>query len=220
MTQTRGPASFFDYKSTAFDAIYSGKKNPLLRLWDKLTRRNLMVRFDFVLRMGKPWVGKRVLDVGCGPGRYGLALAQRGVREVIGVDISTEMVTLANRLAQDHGVADRCRYVRSAALDFEDEESFDVTLAIGFFDYVTDPAPVVMRLRALTDGLLLASFPTRCALRVPFRWVWLRMHGCPIRFYSHREVKSLFEQHGHRPPLIQRSGPIYMVATETRGGQR
>jgi SAM-dependent methyltransferase len=43
--------------------------------------------------------GSRVLDVGCGPGRHTLALAQRGV-EVVGIDISTRFVDLARQAAE------------------------------------------------------------------------------------------------------------------------
>ncbi len=216
MTQTKQLAGFFDRKSAAFDAIYSGDKNAVLRLWDKLTRRNLQVRFEFTLDVGAPWEGKRVLDVGCGSGRYGFALAERGVREVVGLDISSEMIALANRLAQELGVADRCRFVQSEALAFQDDDGFDVTIANGFFDYVTDPAPVLARLRTLTNGPLVATFPAAAALRTPFRWAWIRIHRCPIKFYAHGEVESLFRQAGYPQWQIKRSGPIYMVAADSR----
>jgi len=216
MTETERLATFFDRKSIAFDAIYSGEKNVVLRLWDRLTRRNLQVRLGFTLKVGQPWEGKRVLDVGCGSGRYGLTLAKLGVREVVGLDISGDMVALAGRLARNLGVADRCRFVQSEALEFQDGEGFDVTIANGFFDYVMDPAPVLARLRTLTNGLLVATFPAKGAARTPFRWAWLRMHGCPIKFYTLREVSTLFQQTGYLHRQIKRNGPIYMVAADPR----
>ncbi len=43
--------------------------------------------------------GERVLDIGCGPGRHALALAERGY-DVVGVDISERFVDLANEAAR------------------------------------------------------------------------------------------------------------------------
>jgi SAM-dependent methyltransferase len=42
--------------------------------------------------------GRRVLDVGCGPGRHALALARRGI-DVVGVDLSEDFVALARDAA-------------------------------------------------------------------------------------------------------------------------
>jgi SAM-dependent methyltransferase len=44
--------------------------------------------------------GQRVLDVGCGPGRHALALAQRGIG-VVGVDLSEDFIALARQAAAD-----------------------------------------------------------------------------------------------------------------------
>jgi ubiquinone/menaquinone biosynthesis C-methylase UbiE len=43
--------------------------------------------------------GKRCLDAGCGGGRYSIAMAQMGAREVIGVDVSHEGLEDARRRA-------------------------------------------------------------------------------------------------------------------------
>lgn len=55
------------------------------------------------------------LDVACGRGRSAVWLARRGL-EVIGVDISSEAIRLAEDLTRIAGVADRCRF-RVADLD-------------------------------------------------------------------------------------------------------
>lgn len=219
MTESRRIATFFDRKATAWDAIYSGDKSVLKRWWNRLTRRNLQARFEFTIRAGEPWTEKRVLDVGCGSGRYEIALAQCGVREVVGLDVSSEMITLAEQLARDAGAAERCRFIQGDVLGFGDAEGFDVVIANGFFDYVLDPAPVIAKLRGLTRGPVIASFPARLAFRSPFRWTWLALHGCPLRFYSRAEVRRLFEQAGMTCQELRRSGPIYVAsATVSRGG--
>jgi SAM-dependent methyltransferase len=53
---------------------------------------------DFLVDALALHAGQHVLDVGCGPGRHALALAQRGIR-VTGVDASPDFVALATAAA-------------------------------------------------------------------------------------------------------------------------
>ena len=46
--------------------------------------------------------GKKILDAGCGPGTYGIMLAQYG-NEVVGVEISPGSVQVANQRAKEKG---------------------------------------------------------------------------------------------------------------------
>src|ERR1700732_1480074 len=70
----------------------------------------------------EPWLkvtaGTRVLDVGCGVGRWSRLLAARGA-QVTGVDLSPTMIHEARRRAAGAGLAERCRFLvqDSAALD-------------------------------------------------------------------------------------------------------
>lgn len=59
-----------------------------------------------VLQMVEPLAGKRVLDLACGFGFYTRLLKQHGAAQVIGVDISPEMVRLgrAHEQAEPLGV--------------------------------------------------------------------------------------------------------------------
>src|ERR1700689_5414889 len=60
-----------------------------------------------------PWLrvpaATRVLDVGCGVGRWSRLLAGRGA-EVLGVDLSPTMISEARRRADADGVPGRCRF--------------------------------------------------------------------------------------------------------------
>ena len=73
--------------------------------------------------------GKRCLDVGCGGGRYTIAMARLGAEEAIGVDISVSGLADANRRAQN---IPNARFVEGSALDlpFEDN-SFDFVVCSG-----------------------------------------------------------------------------------------
>src|ERR1700712_5479810 len=61
--------------------------------------------------------GRRVLDVGCGPGRHARALAEAGM-EVVGVDISQRFIDLARRDAPSGATF---RRLDARALDLDGE---------------------------------------------------------------------------------------------------
>lgn len=103
------------------------------RVYDKLTgrraRRHTRVAAD-VAAVGLP-DGARVLDVGSGPGRLPLAIADSspGLR-VEGADLSDEMIEHARRLAAEAGVGDRVSFAVEdvAALSYPDD-SFDLVVS-------------------------------------------------------------------------------------------
>ena len=99
-------------------------------------------------------VGQRLLDVGCGLGDAALALAEDlgDDGEVVGVDASVEMVTIAQKRAS----ASRC-HVRFAvgdalALD-EPDDYFDVARCERTLQWLTDPQAAVLEMaRTLRAG--------------------------------------------------------------------
>lgn len=91
---------------------------------------------DRAMAMLKPQGGERVLDLACGIGRHALELRRRGF-EVVGVDISAELLGLAERDAAEQGLDVSFVEADLRELDLEDE--FDVVLslndgAVGYFE--------------------------------------------------------------------------------------
>ena len=204
-------ASRFDDASASWDAIYTGDERPLLHWWNQRTRQNVLERFRFVMEHGAPWTSQRVLDVGCGSGRYGLAIAACGAAKVVGLDISAGMITLAQRSSRAHGYEDRCRFWMGDVREFHDPHGFETVIAVGFFDYIPNPTPLLSHLRTMTKGSLFATFPTRWAYRVPFRWFWWACRGCTTRFYTRAEVAHLCKENGFEPRTLIRRGPIFLL---------
>jgi len=124
------------------------------RVWRGVVRR----RLELTVQLLEPLAGKKILDVGCGSGRFCVAFAQRGAARVLGIDFAPRMIELANQLARQHGVADRCAFLTGAFPQDVPDERFDAGTALGFFDYVADPVPIVRRLREMTS-LSVLSFP-------------------------------------------------------------
>ncbi len=76
--------------------------------------------------------GDRVLDVGCGPGRHALALAERGM-VVTGVDISRRFVDLANTAAAERDLPATFQRVDARRLGFDGTFDAVISLCQGAF---------------------------------------------------------------------------------------
>jgi SAM-dependent methyltransferase len=198
-----------------FDEIYSGEGGVLQRAWDRLTRENVVWRFHATLAAAPDVDGKRVLDLGCGPGRYCAAFAIRGAR-VTGVDFAPAMIDEARRLATEAQVSDRCDFVVSDVFAFHAGEPFDVVIANGFFDYIADPLAMLRHIHPLSRGALIATFPLYTAFRVPFRKLWRMSQRCYVRFYTRRGIIATCEAAGYRVERLQRHGPIALLVASVR----
>jgi SAM-dependent methyltransferase len=88
-----------------------------------------------------PWLrvsaGMRVLDVGCGVGRWSRLLASRGAT-VTGVDISPTMIDEARRRAAGEGVSERCRFEVSDVSTLAVEGEFDLILGVTVLQHILD----------------------------------------------------------------------------------
>jgi SAM-dependent methyltransferase len=90
----------------------------------------------------RPWLqnikpGTRVLDVGCGVGRWSRLLAARGA-EVTGVDLSPTMIAQAQRRAAAEGVADRCQFRVQDLARLDVGAQFDVVLGVTVLQHILD----------------------------------------------------------------------------------
>ncbi|HVF17727.1 MAG TPA: class I SAM-dependent methyltransferase [Steroidobacteraceae bacterium] len=119
----------------------------------------------------EPWLdirpGTRVLDVGCGVGRWSSMLAQRGA-QVTGMDLSPTMIDEARRRARANGVSDRCRFLVQDLAQLDAGEQFDLVIGVTVLQHILDPASLreaVQRMRAhlSPDGrmVLLEAAPAR-----------------------------------------------------------
>jgi 2-polyprenyl-3-methyl-5-hydroxy-6-metoxy-1,4-benzoquinol methylase len=190
--------SHFDADAKRFDAIYDERKWPIRRLVDDVWRGVVQRRFELTLERLAPVEGKRILDVGCGSGRYCVAFAVRGAAGVVGIDHAPRMLELAERLAAEKGVSDVCEF-RQAAFPTGGvgaRERFDHTTAMGYFDYVADPVSHLARMRELTAGTIVASFPKRSDFRAPVRRLRFKLARCPLFLYSRPDVEAALLEAG------------------------
>ncbi len=194
--------AYFEREAARFDAIYEDRKPLHQRLVDNVFRRVIRRRFELICALAPqagPW---SVLDVGCGPGRYALALAARGAMRVVGVDVSAPMIELARAEATRAQVASRCSFHASAYLDFPSVERFDVVVSTGYFDYLTEPDRHLGRMVAQCKGRIYATFPKRWEVRTPLRKLRFFFERGFVRFYDAGDVRALFAGAGVAPERV------------------
>lgn len=184
----------FDIDAPRFDAIYHPQKSLLGHWIDDVWRGVVSRRLSLTLERLAPFDGKRILDVGCGSGRYCVAYAQAGAAHVMGVDFAPAMIELAQRSAQQLGVADRCEFRVGTFPEAVADGTYDACSAMGFFDYVADPLAMILHMRELTRETVVMSFPKAFEWRVPIRRMRFWMNGCPLFLYTERRVRQLLEQ--------------------------
>ncbi|MDP9083613.1 MAG: class I SAM-dependent methyltransferase [Pseudomonadota bacterium] len=103
-----------------------------------------------------PWLkvpaGTRVLDVGCGVGRWSRLLAARGA-DVTGVDLSPTMIAQAQRRAAADGVADRCRFQVQDLSRLDVGAKFDLVLGVTVLQHILNPAALHSALASMAAHL-------------------------------------------------------------------
>jgi SAM-dependent methyltransferase len=184
------PPEYWSRSAAEFDAIYTRKKGRFAVWLDSLLRRDMFERFDFTLAACRPVEGRTFLDVGCGTGLYSLALARENAAKVVGVDFSGEMVRICRDRAGAEGLKN-AEFIQGDILALDRPGVFDVSLAVGLFDYTQDPAAVLRKIRSLTREKIIASFPRAGTLRAFLRRIRLARRGCAVYFYGREEVRSL-----------------------------
>jgi SAM-dependent methyltransferase len=104
----------------------------------------------------EPWLkvrpGARVLDVGCGVGRWSRLLAARGAR-VTGIDLSPTMIAQARLRALAANVADRCQFFVKDLSTLDIRERYDLVLGVTVLQHILDPESFRAAVAALAAHL-------------------------------------------------------------------
>ena len=102
-------------------------------------------------------------------------------------------------------------FVLSDVLDWKTSESFELVIAIGFWDYVADPLARLQVIRKLTGRTFLSAWPRAGTVRMAIRKVRLKVAGCPVYFWRLTEVESYLNQAGFQVESCEVLGQLYCV---------
>ena len=173
---------YFHSKAKQFDRFYTNTSY-LKKKFEYIFRAGIFDRYRRVFEILGNVEGKKILDVGCGSGRYSVEVAQRGASEVVGIDFATNMLAISEELAKTNNVTDRCHFINADFLDFSmPSKQFDISIAIGFFDYIKEPEEFLSKIVKMTKKTVIASFPRKSLIRMPIRKLRYRFKNCPVYF--------------------------------------
>jgi SAM-dependent methyltransferase len=188
-------SQFFDGYAADFDAIYGSDNGPVERIANRLFRRAMLVRYEKTLAGCQPAAGCTVIDIGCGPGHYSIALARAGAEKVLGLDFAAGMLKIASERAEAQGVAQRCSFELGDFLTYPIPERFDYAIVMGFMDYVSDPRPVIDRVLAIVRRRAFFSFPKAGGL-LAWQRQWRYRNRCDLFLYRRDAIESLLLRTG------------------------
>lgn len=203
--------AFWNSEADAFQRIYTHRKSRFANTLDQIFRKDMYERYTFTIEHCEPVKDRKFLDVGCGNGMYSLELARRGAAKVVGIDIAEVMIDLCRKSSQEKGFDDTCSFIQTDLLDYKPDAKFDVSFGIGLFDYISDPLPVLKRMREVSTDKAIMAFPRLWTWRAPVRKVRLARKGCDVYFYSKPRIEQLLREAGFKSQEIEKVGKLYCV---------
>ena len=205
-------ARFWNDIAEEFDTIYTGRKGGFARFLDQWLRKDIYQRFDWVMERCGDVRGLRICDIGCGSGRFVTEFVKRGAAHVTGVDVAPEMLRLSKELVEKDGTADRCDFALADVLNWKTTQTFDITIAIGFWDYIQDPPERLRLIRQKTNQTFLSAWPRFWTWRMPVRKERLQyIRGCPVYFFRRSQIEKMLRDSGFEVVRCDTVGKLFCV---------
>jgi len=208
---------YFERTADQFDSLYQESSWWQYR-FNRLFRAGLYERVRLTLSELRGMRNFSVLDVGCGSGRNSILFAQAGADRVLGIDFSPRMIELAEQYSRTKSTIGQCEFLKADFTHYEFLETFDVAVALGVFDYVADPYPVLKKMITVANSKVIASFPGISPLRAPLRKLRYSLRNCPLYLYRAQELRALCDQVGFSDyALLPYASSGWLVVGRVRG---
>lgn len=195
--------------------------NQLANQYDQRWSRYVANTLSFLKIWAQIAPTDRVLDVACGTGEFErLILKENPKQNMVGVDISDEMLTIAQQKLQPY--PNVCfQHASVSALPFPDA-SFDIVISANAFHYFDDPVVALQEMKRVLKPHGNLTILDWCKDFLVCRicdWVLQRIDPTHQQCYTQAEFHQLLSRAGFR---IQKSSTVrfgfiwgLMVATAT-----
>ena len=192
-------------RSAYFKDESTGQKSTMLDRFSTYFRGDSIYnRMDGAFKIIKEHVpGLKILDVGCASGRFSVRMLEAGADSVIGVDVATSAIEMANQRLRGSPYEDKASFTKIDVTE-KDGALPDVALvtSLGVIEYF-DKASLEAFMSNLSTRYFLFSFPlkpdtpAKFSFRGLLRSVYLMGKGCPGVFrYTKNEFSSIANKYG------------------------
>lgn len=128
---------------------------------DKVSAQFANARISQSIQQSYDFVGKSVLDLGCGDGAYTLEFPSFGVKEIVGIDPANAAIDSANAKAKELGLDDKVHFEVGniyALESFLEEGRFDCIILRGVLHHLPDAERAILGLASF-DGTIVVLEP-------------------------------------------------------------
>ena len=145
--------------------------------------------------LGDALTGARVLDVGCGYGRFCFMAARRAA-EVVGIDMTPQPIEVAEILKRSLDAPNVTFFNAELDDDFDDGEPYDIVVLGGVLEHLIEPDAIIRSIaaRLKPGGLLVSNSPTESNFRGDVSTTLLRLFNFPMSLTDVRIVTPEFMQ--------------------------
>lgn len=189
---------YFERADQLFNSIYTGEKSAFSRWLDNTLRADIQLRFVMTLEEIQKRKPDSILDIGVGPGQYLEAYIQLGIPDISALDFSHSMLDLAKMRVGPVPSNIKLKFIAADFMRAEFDRKYDLTVAMGVFDYVAEPEKFLGKMKALSSRAALVSFPAVNPIRTPIRKFRYFFKRCPVYFYTRKKIELLAEACGFK----------------------
>jgi cyclopropane fatty-acyl-phospholipid synthase-like methyltransferase len=217
--------ALFDDETKTWESLYRDSSEARWGVFQGYARKRTRARMELCLSLLPPLAGKEVIELGCGPGYYGMRIIADGARWT-GLDISEGMLAVCQKNTRSE------RLVRSNVLHLPLRPGCcDILLCIGVVSYVKKIEIASLFSQAFKILRPGGVFLTQTVRFDPLTWIRCRLPRSirrPVRipgpFYPRNPntITRLLEDNGLSPKrivpyrkfLIYPAGTVYAAKKE------